>query len=109
MAAIHLLAPLPLVLGDVDRDAVEVGADERFAAKAGQRAEEPEKDILGEIVERGIMGAAGAPPGEAQQGAEDHLLVIADDLLETWLNGQMGVAPQGELDRAARPKFHGNG
>jgi len=50
-------AALPLVLGYVDGDAVEVGGDEGFAAEAGEGAIEAEEDILGEVVE--VLAAAG--------------------------------------------------
>ena len=79
---IDALTALPLVLRNVDCDAVEVGADERFAAKAGQGAIETEEDVLGEVVD--VIGVA----GETREGAEDHLLMIADDLLEAGLAQQ---------------------
>ncbi len=44
-------AALPLVLRDVDSDAVEVSRDEGFAREAGEGTVEAEEDILGEIVE----------------------------------------------------------
>ena len=88
-------AALPLVLGDVDGDAVEVGGDEGFAAKAGEGAIEAEEDVLGEIVE--MLAAA----GEAQEGAEDHVLMVVYHLLE----GEIGV--QAGLDHRVLLKFHG--
>ena len=87
-------AALPLVLGDVDGDAVEIGGDEGVAAKAGQGAVEAEKDVLGEVVE--VFAGA----GEAQEGAEDHVLMVAYYLLE----GEIGV--QAGLDHRVRLKFH---
>ena len=87
-------AALPLVLGDVDGDAVEVGGDEGVAAKAGQGTVETEEDVLGEVIE--VLAAA----GEAQKGAEDHLLMVAYHLLE----GEIGV--QAGLDHRVRLKFH---
>jgi hypothetical protein len=87
-------AALPLVLGDVDGDAVEVSGDEGIAAKAGQGAVETEEDVLGEVVE--VFAAA----GEAQKGAEDHVLMVAYHLLE----GEIGV--QAGLDLRVRLKFH---
>ena len=87
-------AALPLVLRDVDGDAVEVRGDESVAAKAGQGAVEAEKDVLGEIVE--MFAAA----GEAQQGAKDHLLMVAYYLLEGEISRQAG------LDHSLRLKFH---
>ena len=80
-------AALPLVLGDVDGDAVEVGSDEGFAAKAGQGAVEAEKDVLGEVVE--MLAAA----GEAQEGAEDHVLMVAYHLLEGEIGRSSRVRP----------------
>ena len=77
-------AALPLVLRDVDGDAVEVGGDEGFAAKAGEGAVEPEEDVLGEVVE--VFAAA----GEAQEGAEDHVLMVAYHLLEGEISLQAG-------------------
>ena len=85
---------LPLVLGDIDGDAVEVGGDEGIPAKTGQRAVETEEDVLGQIVE--VLAAA----REAQEGPEDHLLMVAYHLLE----GEIGV--QAGLDHRVRLKFH---
>ena len=87
-------AALPLVLGDIDGDAVEVGGDEGIPAKTGQRAVETEEDVLGQIVE--VLAAA----GEALEGAEDHVLMVAYYLLE----GEIGV--QAGLDHRVRLKFH---
>ena len=87
-------AALPLVLGDVDGNAVEIGRNERVSTKAGQGAVEAEKDVLGEIVE--MFAAA----GEAQQGAKDHLLMVAYHLLEGEISRQAG------LDHSLRLKFH---
>ena len=87
-------AALPLVLCDVDGDAVEVGGDEGFAAKAGEGAVEAEEDVLGEVVE--MLAAS----GEAQEGAEDHVLMVAYHLLE----GEIGV--QAGLDHRVLLKFH---
>jgi len=93
-------AALPLILGDVDGDAVEIGGDERVAAKAGQSAVEAEEDVLGEIVE--VLAAA----GEAQEGAEDHVLMVAYHLLEGEIGLQARVRPQAALDHRLRLKFH---
>ena len=78
-------AALPLVLSDVDGNAIEVGGDEGFAAEAGQGAVEAEEDVLGEIVE--VLAAA----GEAQEGAEDHVLMVAYHLLEGEISLQAGL------------------
>jgi hypothetical protein len=57
VGAVVAAAALPLVLGDVDSDAVEVGGEEGFSAEAGKGAVETEEDLLGEIVE--VFPAAG--------------------------------------------------
>ena len=93
VGAVVAAATLPLVLRDVDGDAVEIGGDEGFAAKAGQSAIEAEKDVLGEILE--VLAAA----GEAQKGAEDHVLMVAYHLFE----GEIGV--QAGLDHRVLLKF----
>ena len=80
-------AALPLVLGNVDRDPVKVGSDQGFAAKAGQGTIEPEEDVLGKVVE--VLPAA----GEAQKGAEDHLLMVAYHLLE----GEISLQAESDL------------
>jgi len=85
VGAVVAAAALPLVLGDVDGDAVEVGGDEGFAAEAREGAVEAEEDVLGEIVE--VLAAA----GEAQEGAEDHVLMVAYDLLEGEIGLQAGL------------------
>ena len=94
MAVAVAAAALPLVLGYVDSDAVEISGNEGVAAKAGQGAVEAEEDVLGQIVE--VLAAA----GQAQQGAEDHLLMVAYHLLEGEIGGQAG------LDHSLRLKFH---
>lgn len=94
MRAIVAAAALPLVLSDVDGDAVEVGRDEGFAAKAWQCAVEAQEDVLGEVVD--VFATA----GEAQKGAEDHGLMVAYQLFE----GEVGV--QAELDNRVLRKFH---
>jgi hypothetical protein len=88
-------AAFPFVLSDVDCDAIEVGSDEGFAAKAGKGAVEAEEDVLGEVVE--VLVAA----GQAQERAEDHCLVVLHHLLE----GEIGV--QAGLDLRVHLKFHG--
>jgi hypothetical protein len=100
VGAVVAAAALPLVLGDVDGDAIEVGGDEGFAAETGQGAIEAEEDVLGEIVE--VLAAA----GEAQEGAEDHGLMVADQLLEGEIRVQAGLDPQARLDHRVLLKFH---
>ena len=78
-------APLPLVLGDVDGDPVEVGGDEGIAAKARQGTVKAEEDVLGQIVE--VLAAA----CKAQEGAEDHVLMVAYHLLEGEIGLQAGL------------------
>jgi hypothetical protein len=85
VSAVVAAAAPPLVLGDVDGDAIEVGGDEGFAAEAGQGAIEAEEDILGEVVE--MLAAA----GEAQESAEDHVLMVVYHLLEGEIGLQAGL------------------
>jgi hypothetical protein len=87
-------AALPLVLGDVDSDAVEIGRDEGVAAKAGQGAIKAKEDVLGEVVE--VFAAT----GKAQKGAEDHILMVPYHLLEGEISAQAG------LDHRVLLKFH---
>jgi hypothetical protein len=94
VGAVVAASALPLVLGDIDGDAVEVSGDEGIATKAGKGAVETEEDVLGEVVE--MLAAA----GEAQEGAEDHGLMVADQLLEGEISVQAG------LDHRVRFKFH---
>lgn len=75
-------AAFPLILGDVDGDAIEVGGEQGVSAEVGKGAEETKKDLLGEILQ--VLPAA----GEAKQGAEDHVLVCADQVLEGGVRGQ---------------------
>ena len=89
-------AAFPLVLCDVDGDAIEVGGNEGFPAEAGESAVEAEEDLLGEVVE--VFAAA----GEAQEGAEDHGLVVLHHLLESKVGVQAG------LDLSVCLKFHGS-
>ena len=85
VGAVVAAAALPLVLSDVDGDAVEVGGDEGLAAEAGEGAVEAEEDVLGKIVE--VLAAA----GEAQEGAEDHVLMVVYHLLEGEISLQAGL------------------
>jgi len=94
VGAVVASSSFPFVLRDVDGYAVEIGGDEGVAAKAGQGAVKAEEDVLGEVVE--VFAAA----GEAQKGAEDHVLMVAYHLLE----GEIGV--QAGLDRRVLLKFH---
>ena len=94
VGAVVFSAALPLVLSYVHGDSVEIGGDEGFAAEVGQGAIEPDKDLLRKVVD--MLAAS----GEAQKRAEDHCLMIANQLLE----GEIGV--QGGLDKRVRRKFH---
>ncbi len=94
VSAVVAAAALPLVLSDVDGNAIEVSGEEGFAAKAGEGPVETEEDLLSQIVE--VFPAA----GEAQEGAEDHVLMVVHHLLE----GEIGR--QGGLDQRVRLKFH---
>ena len=85
VGAVVAAAALPLVLGHVNGDAVEVGGDEGFAAKAGEGAVKAKEDVLGEVVE--VLAAA----GKAQEGAEDHVLMVAYHLLEGEIGLQAGL------------------
>ena len=87
-------SPLPLVLRNIHRDPVEIGGDQGFAAKTRQRTVEPQKDILRKIID--MLTAA----GQAEQGAEDHRLMVAYQLLE----GEIDV--QARLDNRVLRKFH---
>jgi hypothetical protein len=86
--------PLPLVLRDIDCDPVQVGCNQGLAAKTRQGAVEPQKDVLGEIID--VLTAS----GQAQQGTEDHRLMVAYQLLE----GEIDV--QARLDHRVLRKFH---
>lgn len=94
VGAVVAAASLPLVLCNVDGNSVEIGGNEGFPAKAGERAIEPKEDVLGEVID--VLATAGEP----QEGAEDHLLMVAYHLLE----GEIGV--QTGLDHRVRLKFH---
>lgn len=98
---IFAAAPLPFVLGDVDGDAVKVGGDLRVAAEVGECAKEPKEDGLGKIFKLGLLHTRASQPSE---GAEDHLLMVLDDLLEAEWCGQGGGSEA--LDLRVRPKFH---
>ena len=86
MGAIISPPPLPLILCDIHRDPVKIRGDQGFTAKARQRPVEPQKDVLGKIVD--VFATA----SQAQQSAEDHCLMVAYQLLE----GEIGV--QAKLD-----------
>jgi len=108
VAAVFAAATLPLVLGDVDGDAVEVSGDLGIAAKVGEGAVETEEDVLGEVFE--VLGA-----DEASEGAEDHRLMVLDDLLEVGLSRHrvglraldLRALDLTALDHRVRLKFHG--
>jgi hypothetical protein len=82
-------AALPLVLGYVEEDAVEVSGEFGVALEVRKTAVEAQEDLLGEVLDA-VRGA-----GEALEGAEDHLLVLADDLLERELGRGAGLGVAG--------------
>ena len=82
--AIRAAAAFPFVLSDIDGYAIEKGGEEGVSAEAGQRAIEPKKDLLREVLNM-LAGS-----GQTQKCAEDGLLVIANDLLEVEVGGQVG-------------------
>lgn len=88
MSAIVATPALPLVLGDVDGDAVEVGGEEGFATKVGESSVEAEEDLLGKVIE--VFPAA----GETQEGSEDRGLMVVDHLLEGEIGVQAGLDPR---------------
>jgi len=66
-------AAFPLILGDVDGDAIEVGGELGVAAELGQGTEEAQKDLLGEVFD--VRAGAGEP----MERAKDKALVLADE------------------------------
>src|SRR5277367_6098293 len=74
--SLHAAPALPFVLRNVYYDAVEVGRQQGFSAKCRQRAVEAEKNLLRQVLN--VLTAAVQP----QEGAKDHLLMVADDLFE---------------------------
>jgi hypothetical protein len=73
--------PLPFILRDVGDDAIEIGGQQCFTAKPRQGPVEAEKDLLRKIID---MFAA---TREANERAEDHGLVVPDNLLESGVGG----------------------
>ena len=69
---------LPLILGDVDRDAVEKRGKLGVAAKVREGTIEAKKDFLGQVFQ------VGAGTGEAMEGTEDKGLVLADEGFEVF-------------------------
>ena len=78
-------AVLPLVLGYVEDDAVQVGGELGVAVEVREAAVEAKEDLLGKVFD--AVGGA----GEALQRAEDHPLVLAHDLLERRVGGRAGL------------------
>lgn len=85
MGLVVAAAAFPLVLRDVDGDAIEVGSEEGLATKVWKGTVEAKKDLLGEVIE--VFPAA----GETQEGSEDHGLMVADHLLEGEISVQAGL------------------
>ncbi len=94
MGAVITSPPLPLVLRDIHRDPVKIGGDQGFAAKTRQRTVKPQKDIQRKIID--MLTTA----RQAQEGAKDHCLMVAYQLLE----GEIDV--QARLDNRLLRKFH---
>lgn len=69
-------ATLPLVLTDVDGDAVEIGGKHGIATELGQSAIEAQKDFLGQVLEMRTVA------GEAGERAKDRDLVLAYETLK---------------------------
>jgi len=84
-------AALPLVLGDVDDDAVEVGGDGGVAAEVRKGAVEAEEDFLGEVFDL----RAGA--GHACERAENHALVLAHEGFEVFRRCEVELHSLGAL------------
>ena len=94
MGAVNTSPTLPLVLRDIHRNPIQIGCDQGFTAKTRQRTVEPQKDILCQIIDMLTT------PCQAQQGAKDHCLMVAYQLLE----GEIDV--QARLDNRVLRKFH---
>jgi hypothetical protein len=94
VGAVITSPPLPLILRNIHRDPVEISCDQGFAAKTRQGSVEPQKDILRKIID--MLTTA----GQAQQGAEDHRLMVAYQLLEAEID------VQARLDNRVLRKFH---
>src|SRR5690348_17194430 len=77
-------ASLPFILSDIDRDAIEIGCYQSFAAEIWQRAIESQKYLLCQIVD---MFAAAC---QAKQGAKDHGLMVLHNLLEAKVGTHRG-------------------
>lgn len=103
---LHEMLPIaaasgPLILGDVDGDAVKVGRKLGIAAKVRESAIKAEEDLLGEIFD------VHAGTGEAMQRAEDSGLVLADEYLEAFRGCIVAAhACMGGYDREGSGKFH---
>lgn len=82
------LPSLPLILRNVYGNAIKISREQRLAAKAGQRTIQPQKDLLRQIFN--VLPAA----GQTHQRAEDHRLVVADNLLEVEVGRQGKVRPR---------------
>ena len=73
-------AALPFILGNIDDDAIEIGAEQRLAAKSAHGTVEAKKYFLRKVFYI-------ACPGKARQRAKDHCLVFANNLLEAGIGG----------------------
>ena len=95
-----LAAALPLVLGEVEDDPVEVSGQGRVAAEVREGAVEAEEGFLGEVFDL----RAGA--GEAGERAEDHGLMLSHEGFEGFRGCEVG-AQSLPSDCIVRQKFHG--
>jgi hypothetical protein len=79
MAPIHLLPPLPFILRHIHRNPVKIRAHQSFAAKARQSPKQPQKYVLCQVVNVVVA------PRKPRERPKDHLLMVADNLLEVRL------------------------
>ena len=86
--------PLPFILRHVHRNAIQIRRHQRLSAKVWQRAIQPQKHLLRQIIQ--VLAASRQP----QQCTEYHRLMLAHDLFEAEIGRQTG------LDRTLDPKFH---
>jgi len=88
-------SPFPFILRDIGDDAIEISAEQSFAAKRRQGAVEAQKDLLRKIID--VFAAT----REANERAEDHGLMVSNNLLE----GGVGGLQEGS-DCHSLSKFH---
>lgn len=92
-------AALPLILSDVDDDAIEVGGQGGVAPEVREGAVEAQEDLLREVFDV----RAGA--GHAREGAEDHGLVLTNQGLKLLRRCEIGAhGRQQERETSGSPK-----